>query len=272
MSTKIMLEVARHSTAKGNAKLVLLLLASYAHPDGTHAEMSLSTIAREAGISRRQVNTIVHFLAETGHVTLASSAGSHGTNRYAIVRPWLKQGNHFPSATTSPGAITALLVQPLPTIDKENKNLKKQSCAMAALGQSLPQALGQSLPQALGQSLPQQTEAKPGKPRSIEVTEKAAHLVSTWVSPAFSEVLQGKDPAPIPEPVSTPVVAAEVPPPSRRPRSVSFDERRFFLGEPCQDNPTHRYGDTGDTVRSLKTQRCENCRLAAKKAASQPPP
>jgi hypothetical protein len=164
MSTKVMLEIARHSTAKGNAKLVLLLLASYAHPDGTHAEMSLSTIAREAGLSRRQVNTIVHFLADTGHVLLESGAGTYGTNRYAVQRPWLTQGNHFPSATTSPGAITAPVGQPLPTIDKENKDLKKQSGEAIALGQPLHQPA---------------------------VTAKAAALVQSWVGPDFAQVLQG---------------------------------------------------------------------------------
>lgn len=253
MSTKIMLEVARQSTAKGNAKLILLLLASYAHPDGTHAEMSLSTIAREAGLSRRQVNTIVHFLAETGHVFLESAAGVHGTNRYAVQRPWLKEGNNFPRETTSPGAITAPLGKPLPPNRKENKDLKKQ------LGENI--ALGQSLPQSLVQPLPQTRQGD----TAVEVSTDAAHLVTTWgLGSGFVHVLQGKDPASTPEP---PVTSDEVPAIPRRPRSVSFDERKLFLGEPCQEDPTHRYGDTGGTVRALKTHQCERCRLAAKKAA-----
>jgi Helix-turn-helix domain len=258
MSTKIMLEVARHSTAKGNAKLVLLLLASYAHPDGTHAEMSLSTIAREAGLSRRQVNTIVHFLAETGHVYLESAAGAHGTNRYAVQRPWGKEGNHFPRATTSPGAITAPLGQPLPTIDKENINLKKQSDEAIALGKPLPQEIGQPLPHKI--------EVSP----TPVVTTDAAYLVGSYgLGANFLQVLQGKDPD-IAEEVNT-VHTLPPTPPSPKP---AFNTTRFYLGALC---PAHPYGDTGQTQRLRKDETCYGCFLAAKKAAwavrqASPPP
>lgn len=263
MSTKIMLEVARHSTAKGNAKLVLLLLASYAHTDGTHAEMSLSTIAREAGISRRQVNTIVHFLAETGHVRLESSAGAHGTNRYAVQRPWLKEGNHFPSATTSPGAIIAPLVQPLPTNDKENKDLKKQLGEMTALGQSLPHEGGQSLPHDLTD-----------KP-AVQLHPRA-HATLHWLgydpqSEAYSRLTGGVIPPEVDRVDDDTAGQAQARTPVR-PRPLPFDTTKWYLGEPCQADPTHRFADTGQTVRVIKGDACRACTLAAKKAARQPPP
>jgi hypothetical protein len=255
MSTKIMLEIARHSTAKGNAKLVLLLLASYAHPDGTHAEMSLSTIAREAGISRRQVNTIVHFLAETGHVRLEPSAGAHGTNRYAVQRLWLKEGNHFPSVATSPGAITAPLGKPLPTIDKENKDLKTQSDEAIALGQSLPHKAGQSLPQ-------QHVSSPPA------VTPEGANWVRTFahdLGQHFSQVLQGVTPQDAegsdrteeaPVPTDTPA------PPPRTPREPAL----YFQGKLC---PRGHDDGTGHTLRRVSNGNCTECDVARTRAKRQ---
>jgi hypothetical protein len=215
MSTKVMLEIARHSTAKGNAKLVLLLLASYAHPDGTHAEMSLSTIAREAGLSRRQVNTIVHFLADTGHVLLESGAGMYGTNRYAVQRPWLSQRKNCPSAITAPAG------QPLPTNEKENKDLTKQSDEEIALGQPLHQPTA--------------------------VTPAAANWLRTIagdLGPDFAQVLQGT-PAHEPPPAQTP----------RTPRGAGL----YRLGKLCKRG--HEYEGTGQSLRRLPSGSCLQCDL-----------
>lgn len=252
-----MLEVARASSAKGNAKLVLLLLASYAHPDGTHAEMSLSTIAREAGLSRRQVTTLVHFLAETGQVLLESAAGAHGTNRYAVQRPWLKQGNHFPSATIAPGAITAPLGQSLPTIDKESKDLKKQSGEAIALGKPLPQDVGQSLPQ----------EATCRSPLALHPRVQGLLRVYGYEPGTDAyERLTGGLPLPAQEEhedgAESPETRAD--PPTRPTRKPAFDQKRFFLGDLC---PAHPYGDTGQTQRRRKDDTCQGCVLKAKQAA-----
>lgn len=251
MSTKIMLEVARHSTAKGNAKLVLLLLASYAHPDGTHAEMSLSTIAREAGLSRRQVNTIVHFLAETGHVLLESAAGAHGTNRYAVQRPWMSQGNHFPSATISPGAITAPLGQPLPTIDKENKDLEKQSCEAIALGQPLPQKVGQPLPQK-GEGLTSPT-LTPAAARWLAINGKAGGIASQACG------IQTETP-------SEPVRTAPESTPTRLPRKPR-GEGLYTLGKLCKRG--HDHEGTGQSLRRLPSGSCLQCDLERQEAKRQ---
>ena len=230
MSTKVMLEIARHSRAKGNAKLVLLLLASYAHPDGTHAEMSLSTIAREAGLSRRQVNTIVHFLADTGHVLLESGAGTYGTNRYAVQRPWLSQGNHFPSATTSPGAMTAPLGQPLPTSDKENKDLKKQSGEAIAPGQPLHH------------------------PPVANADGKAwLRTFEHELSPHYAQALQG---APTQEP-------PHVTQGTRKPRG----EGLYTLGKLCKRG--HQHEGTGQSLRRLPSGSCLQCDLERQEAKRQ---
>ena len=221
MSTKVMLEIARNSQAKGNAKLVLLLLASYAHPDGTHAEMSLSTIAREAGLSRRQVNTIVHFLAETGHVFLESGAGTYGTNRYAVQRPWLSQGNGFPRAITAP------LVQPLPTSDKENKDLTKQSCEEIALEQPLHQPA---------------------------VTQAAANWLRTIaqdLGPDFAQVLQG---TPAPEPPA---------PRAKPPRQPAL----YFQGKLCPGGHDDGTGHTLRRVKNGNCTECDVARTRAKRQA-----
>jgi hypothetical protein len=224
MSTKVMLEIARHSTAKGNAKLVLLLLASYAHPDGTHAEMSLSTIAREAGLSRRQVNTIVHFLADTGHVLLESGAGMYGTNRYAVQRPWLSQRKNCPSAITAP------VGQPLPTIEKESKDLKEQSGEEIALGQPLHQ------PPA--------------------VTHAAANWLRTIaqdLTPDFALILQGTP--------SQDALPSEASPRAHRGAGI------YRLGKLCKRG--HEHERTGQSLRRLPSGSCLQCDLERQEAKRQ---
>ena len=257
MSSKMMLEVMRHSRTKGNAKLVLLAITSYAHPDGTHCEASLATLAKETGISRRQVTTLVHALAAEGHITLLSGAADRRSNRYAVLRPWLGKGNVFPGEEVAleqslpysnvfPREEVAL-EQSLPT-NLESKEREKQSGAMVSTGQK---SLEKSLPQS-GRPLHPPALLTP----QAERWARANHQPHGIASQACGLETQ-----------ETAGAGARPPAPLRPPRKFPFDAKRFTLGDPCQDDPTHRYGDTGQSLRLRKDETCYGCFLAAKKAA-----
>lgn len=51
-------------------------------------------------------------------------------------------------------------------------------------------------------------------------------------------------------------------------RKAAFDTKKYRLGDPCPDDPTHRYGDTGQSVRAITGGGCRLCTLAEKREAA----
>lgn len=257
MSNKIMLEIARESKTKGNAKLVLLMIASYTHPDGSHCQASLSTLAKGAGISRRQVTTIVHTLASDGHITRLSGATERRSNSYTVLRPWLDKGNDctreaialeqsLPYSNDCTREISAL-GNTLPT-NVEPKERKEQSCAMVALGKPLPYP-----------------EAPPSPP--VAVCQEATNLLNSYgLSPHFLQVCQGKGPDAVPaEPpvltsINTPTEPLEDiptdPPPTPRPRTPR-NPAAYRLGKLCPQG--HDHESTGLSLRRMPGGSCVAC-------------
>jgi hypothetical protein len=70
---------------RGPAQHVLLWLANHAHDDGAGIWAAQSTIAHEAGISRRTVQRALERLELAGVIEVREHAGKHGTNRVRIV-------------------------------------------------------------------------------------------------------------------------------------------------------------------------------------------
>jgi hypothetical protein len=70
---------------RGPAQHVLLWLANHAHDDGAGIWAAQSTIAHEAGISRRTVQRALEGLELAGVIEVREHAGKHGTNRVRIV-------------------------------------------------------------------------------------------------------------------------------------------------------------------------------------------
>jgi hypothetical protein len=130
MSAKIMADVLLKSNAKGNAKLVLLTIAYYAHDDGTGARPSLTTLTQHTGLSRRTICAMLDYLSTTGQLHIDSTQGKHGTNLYAI--PAL--GQNLPQTSR---AKSAPLGQGLPL--KQTEKEKRSFGAAKTLGQILPQ-------------------------------------------------------------------------------------------------------------------------------------
>jgi Helix-turn-helix domain len=252
MTQRLMLDIARHSTAKGNAKLILMLIASYAHPDGTHSEASLSTLANQAGISRRQVQTIVKELATGGHVILQSRTGPHDTNRYAIQQPWR---NDFPreaispgeatspGETTSPGEIISL-EKPFP-MNVDLRERKEQSGETTSPGEII----------SLEKPFPQ-------------LDPKTEHWVETiGLSPDFTKVCTGKplesDDGHTTEKPGEEPARPDSPPPSRVFRLPSnWPTEKFELGEACAE-VAHQWGESGRSIRRRETGQCQGCYVRA---------
>jgi len=73
MSAQSMAEVLLKSKAKGNAKLVLLAIASYADDAGAGACPSLTTLTTLTGLSRRTICSLLAHLAATAQLTIQSA-------------------------------------------------------------------------------------------------------------------------------------------------------------------------------------------------------
>lgn len=81
--------VARKSKAKGSELLVMYVIGNHAHPDGTGAYPSQSTISAEARLSVRGVQDILYRLIEMGELIVIRNRQMiadkiHGQNEYQI--------------------------------------------------------------------------------------------------------------------------------------------------------------------------------------------
>lgn len=83
MSVQASTWVIKHSSQKGANLLVLLMIANYAHADGTNAFPSVETLAKDCRMSKRQVLRILAALEASGELLIDHSAGRN-PNRYAL--------------------------------------------------------------------------------------------------------------------------------------------------------------------------------------------
>jgi hypothetical protein len=84
VSLPAILWVLEHSAAANADRLVLICLASHAHPDGTNAYPSVAKIAHETALSARQVQRSLRSLEEADRVRPLGKS-EHGTTNYAVV-------------------------------------------------------------------------------------------------------------------------------------------------------------------------------------------
>lgn len=83
MSIAVLSWAFAHSESKLGDRLVLFALADHAKDDGTYAWPSVSTIARAAKLSERQVQRCLRNLEEMGEIELAGRSRT-GTNIYSV--------------------------------------------------------------------------------------------------------------------------------------------------------------------------------------------
>lgn len=85
MSIHILSWVLRNSPTRLGARLVLIVLADHAAEDGASAYPSVATIAREANLSRRAVQTALRELEAEKHIKPIGES-RFGTTEYQILR------------------------------------------------------------------------------------------------------------------------------------------------------------------------------------------
>ena len=76
--------VIDHSKHKGNAFVVLLMIANHAKEDGTGAWPSISTLAKKARIGERTVQRTIARLVRSGELSVEVGKGPVGTNLYSV--------------------------------------------------------------------------------------------------------------------------------------------------------------------------------------------
>jgi hypothetical protein len=86
MSVQAMSWVIEHSKHKGNAFVVLLMIANHARADGTGAWPSVKTLAKEARISSRSVQNTLRRLERSGELQTSIAEGPKGSNLYSLPR------------------------------------------------------------------------------------------------------------------------------------------------------------------------------------------
>lgn len=105
MSFRVTAWVLEHSEARLAARLVHLVLAEYAHDDGSNAFPSVETIARKARISPRAVHDSLRKLREEGWIEPMGTRDS-GTVVYRVVltQPKVRRGyaDSAPPAKSAP--------------------------------------------------------------------------------------------------------------------------------------------------------------------------
>lgn len=84
MSVQALSYVLERSEARLGDRLVMIAIANHADDHGSRAYPSVSTIAREARMSERQVRRSLRRLERTGELGTQEQGGRHGTNSYRI--------------------------------------------------------------------------------------------------------------------------------------------------------------------------------------------
>lgn len=84
MSVQAMSWVIEHSGHKGNAFVVLLMIANHAKDDGSGAWPSIATLARKARIGERTVQRTIARLVRSKELSMQVGKGPSGTNLYTV--------------------------------------------------------------------------------------------------------------------------------------------------------------------------------------------
>ena len=85
MSVQAMSSVIEHSKHKGNAFVVLLMIANHSKEDGSGAWPSIPTLARKSRIGERTVQRTIARLIRSKELTVEVGNGAKGTNLYPSI-------------------------------------------------------------------------------------------------------------------------------------------------------------------------------------------
>jgi len=86
MSMKVRDYVLDYSKQKGGKLLILITIAKHCKDDGTGAWPNITTIAKGARLTRKQVSTNLKELRTSGELIVqAGDHSTHGANKYQII-------------------------------------------------------------------------------------------------------------------------------------------------------------------------------------------
>lgn len=126
--------VIENSKQKLGNLIVLFMVANHAKSDGTGAWPSLSTLAREARMTERQVRRCLRILEKSGELTTRMGKGPHGTNLYSL--PGVKLsggGGHLRQGGGTNRTETRSKMSPEPslTVNKDKEEPRAQPRAVS---------------------------------------------------------------------------------------------------------------------------------------------
>jgi len=103
MSIRAIQTVLDESTHKGSARLLMVVLANYAHDDGRYAFPSVATMTKYTKLTRRNVQLLLRKLEASGEL---AEMGIHnsGTTIYRLVLPGFAEGGVKFSSAKRTGA------------------------------------------------------------------------------------------------------------------------------------------------------------------------
>ena len=96
MSGLVVGTILKYSQARGNARLVLIVIGDCARDDGTGAWPAIKTIAERAGISERTAQRAIRETAELGELIIDENAGPKGAHLYSVCMDRLRGDNLAP--------------------------------------------------------------------------------------------------------------------------------------------------------------------------------
>jgi hypothetical protein len=138
MSIEAVSWVLRHSDAKLAARLVLIALADYSHPDGSEAYPSVDTIARHANLSRRSAQSALRTLEADGEI-VRDGVGRNGTSCWRLTLGGAESAPRAESGTRGRNLRTTGGEAPSPNPSREPSKEPSTSAERArAKAQSLP--------------------------------------------------------------------------------------------------------------------------------------
>lgn len=134
--------VWRKSGAKGNARLILLAIADYAHDDGSNAYPSVATLMQKTLLSERTIQNNISELKNAGELEVKPKAGPRGVNLYTVVVAKKYQAgvpthggtpqNLPPADSTGYPADSHAQVAPEPLLTQEEQELKEATNVASA--------------------------------------------------------------------------------------------------------------------------------------------
>ena len=225
--------------------LLLIVISRHAHADGTGAYPSLRRLAACTKFSLSHICTLLPSLEKTGYLTIERFKGPKGVNAYTL---------HAPQVLRSTEHLTQVRV-PQELRRNESEVQAEEKNPVRVQEEELRTEVLRTEVLRAAEHLGARETLDPKAARWLEVNGSPGGIASQVCGLGAAAAL--------PPPADAPLLP---PPPLRTPRKFPFDAKRFMLGDPCPDDPTHRYGETGQSLRERKDQTCAGCTLAAKKA------